>query len=215
MVPVWVKLPHLPIHCWNDEDFQAIGNTLGKYIDKSEPKAPMFSCARICVEVDLEKGLLEAINISIEGWNHLQTVGYEQIPFKCKYCLEYGHFAKPCPKKPKKPNSEDNHEEIWNVASRKKSVKSSMTPQPHVLAKNTTGNKFEALANEDAEIEIPEENEEEATPQEQEIPVEAPSPKQMDPRAEDLPHPVARNEGVVIFEGSITRFRDKESSKET
>ena len=20
-VPVWVKLPHLPLHCWNDEDF--------------------------------------------------------------------------------------------------------------------------------------------------------------------------------------------------
>ena len=56
-VPVWVKLPHLPLHCWNDEDFRTIGNTLGKYVDKSEPKAPMFSCARICVEVDLEKGL--------------------------------------------------------------------------------------------------------------------------------------------------------------
>ena len=31
---VCVKLPHLPLHCWNDEDFHAIGNTLGKYIDK-------------------------------------------------------------------------------------------------------------------------------------------------------------------------------------
>ena len=57
VVPVWVKPPHLPLHCWNDEDFHAIGNTLGKYIDKSEPKAPMFACARICVKFDLEKGL--------------------------------------------------------------------------------------------------------------------------------------------------------------
>ena len=81
-VSVWVKLPHLPLHCWNDEDFQAIGNTLGKYIDKLELKSPMFSCARICVEVDLEKGLPEAINLSIDGWNHLQTVDYEKIPFK-------------------------------------------------------------------------------------------------------------------------------------
>ena len=32
---VWVKLPHLPMHCWNDEDFKAIGNMLGKYVDKS------------------------------------------------------------------------------------------------------------------------------------------------------------------------------------
>ena len=56
-VPMWVKLPHLPLHCCNDEDFRTIGNTLGKYVDKSESKAPMFSYARICVEVDLEKGL--------------------------------------------------------------------------------------------------------------------------------------------------------------
>ena len=70
-IPVWVKLPHLPLHCWNDEDFRAIGNTLGKYVDKSEPKAPMFLSARICVEVDLEKGLPESIILSIDGWNHL------------------------------------------------------------------------------------------------------------------------------------------------
>ena len=51
--PVWVRLPHLQLHCWNDETLQAIENSLGKYIDKAEPKGPLFSCARICVEVDL------------------------------------------------------------------------------------------------------------------------------------------------------------------
>ena len=70
-VPVSIKLPHLPLHCWNDEDFREIGNTLGKYVDKLDPKAPMFSCARICVEVDLEKGLPKAVNLSIDGWIHL------------------------------------------------------------------------------------------------------------------------------------------------
>ena len=54
---VWVRLPHLPLHCWNDKTLQAIGNSLGNYIDKAEPKGSFFSCARICVEVDLEKGL--------------------------------------------------------------------------------------------------------------------------------------------------------------
>ena len=98
-VPVWVKLPHLPLHCWSDEDLKAIGNTLGKHIDKSEPKHPMFSCARICIEVDLEKGFLEAINMSMDSWNHLQTIDYEQIPFKCKTYHEYGHFTIFFPKK--------------------------------------------------------------------------------------------------------------------
>ena len=70
-VPVWVKLPHLPLLGLNDEDLRAIGNTLGKYIDKSEPKPLMFSCGRIFVEVEFEKGLPKAINLSIEGWNHM------------------------------------------------------------------------------------------------------------------------------------------------
>jgi hypothetical protein len=36
---------------------KCIRDSLGKYIDKYEPNPSMFSCARICVEVDLEKGL--------------------------------------------------------------------------------------------------------------------------------------------------------------
>ena len=141
-VPVCVKLPHLPLHCWNDEDFRAIGNTLGKYIDKSEPKAPMFSCARICVEVDLEKGLPKAINLTIDRWNHLQTMDYEQIPFKCKYCHEYGHFAKSCPKKPEKSNPEENPKEGWNVASKRKEARATPTQSQTTAAKNTVENKF-------------------------------------------------------------------------
>ena len=42
-VSVWVRLPHLPLHCWNDETLQAIGNSLGNYINKAEPKGPLFS----------------------------------------------------------------------------------------------------------------------------------------------------------------------------
>ena len=65
-VPVWVLLPHIPLHCWKDETLQAIGNSLGNYIGKKEPKGPLFSCARICVEVYLEKGLPEAVNLLMD-----------------------------------------------------------------------------------------------------------------------------------------------------
>ena len=51
-----------------------IGNSLGKYIDKAKPRGPLFSCARICIEVDLEKGLLEAVNIEMDGWEHYKNV---------------------------------------------------------------------------------------------------------------------------------------------
>jgi hypothetical protein len=56
-VLVWVKLPFLPLHCWNDETLQSIGNTLVKYIDRAEPNDGIQACARNCVEVDLEKDL--------------------------------------------------------------------------------------------------------------------------------------------------------------
>jgi hypothetical protein len=39
----------------------------------------MYSYEIICVEVDLEKGLQEAINISLDGWTHVQQLDYEQI----------------------------------------------------------------------------------------------------------------------------------------
>lgn len=54
--------------------------------------------AKIWVEVDVEKGLLEAICLSLDNWTHAQQLDYEQLPFKCKIWHEYGHFAKNCKK---------------------------------------------------------------------------------------------------------------------
>eukprot|EP00253_Pinus_taeda_P005656 PITA_05656 len=83
-VPFWVHLPHLPLHCWGDESVRAIGNAVGKYIDRSEPKDNMQACTRICVEVDLGRGLPEEIKLKVDDWSHIQQLDYEQIPFKCK-----------------------------------------------------------------------------------------------------------------------------------
>jgi hypothetical protein len=95
-VSVWVRLPFLPLHCWNDETLRNIGNSLGKYIDHAEPRDDLQACAKLCIEVDLEKGLLEAIQLTLDSWSYIQQVDYEQLPFKCKACHEYGHFAKNC-----------------------------------------------------------------------------------------------------------------------
>lgn len=71
-MPVWVRFPHLPLHYWGDKSIKAIGNTMGKYIDRCEPKDIMHACARICVEVDLGKGLPEVINIKVDQRTHIQ-----------------------------------------------------------------------------------------------------------------------------------------------
>lgn len=70
IVPVWVRLPHLPMHCWNPKSLEFIGNKLGKYINQQE-RRDQYSYVRIFVEVDLEEGLLEAIKLMVADWTHI------------------------------------------------------------------------------------------------------------------------------------------------
>lgn len=67
IVHVWVRLPHLLLHCWNEDTMRCIGNTLGRYKDRAKPRAGMFAYARLSVEVNLEKGLPEAIQLSLDN----------------------------------------------------------------------------------------------------------------------------------------------------
>ena len=44
-------------------------------------------------------GLPEAIRLNVADWSHIQELDYEQLPFKCQFYHEYGHFARNCKKK--------------------------------------------------------------------------------------------------------------------
>ena len=96
-VSVWVRLPNLPVYCWDIESLQRIGNGIGHFIDKADNKG-QYTCARICVEVDLEADLPEAVKLTVGSWTHYQKLDYEHLPFKCRNCQEHGHFQRHCPK---------------------------------------------------------------------------------------------------------------------
>ena len=115
-VLVWVRLPNLPMHCWNPKLLNAIGNTLGRYIDMASLK-DQYACARICIEVDLEAGLPEEIKLIVGNWYQFQKLEYEQLPFKCRGCHEYRHFFHNYPQK-----QEDKHEKEdgWKPARKRK-----------------------------------------------------------------------------------------------
>eukprot|EP00253_Pinus_taeda_P022199 PITA_22199 len=117
-VPVWVWLPNLPLHCWSFQSLQKIGNGLGRFIDKADNKG-QYTCARICVEVDLEVGLPEAIKLTFGDWHHFQKLDYEQLPFKCRICHEHGHFQRNCPKA---PSGDKVEEEGWKEIKKGKVV---------------------------------------------------------------------------------------------
>ena len=77
MIPVQIHLQHLTLHYWNDQSLKAIGNALGKYIDKFETKEGIISYARICIKLDLEKGFPKVIKLSLKNWNQLQNLNYK------------------------------------------------------------------------------------------------------------------------------------------
>ena len=114
VVPVWVRMPHIPNHCWNPEPLEAIRNTLGKYIDRAERKE-QYTCARICVEVDLEVGHPEVINLTVADWSHVQELDYDKFPFKCRHSHGYGHFSRSCKKKIDEEDAKDKREQWTQV----------------------------------------------------------------------------------------------------
>jgi len=77
---------------------QEIQNNLGRFIDSAKPKGGIFFYTRVCVEMKLEKGLLEEIKVEMEGWSGVQLLDYEHVSFKCNMSHDYGHFAKNSPK---------------------------------------------------------------------------------------------------------------------
>ena len=124
-VPVWVRLPNLPVHCWNYETLQVIGNGIGKFVDKADNKNN-YNCARICIEVDLEAGLPEAVKLTVGTWTHFQKVDYEHLPFKCRACQEHGHFQRNCPKL---QTQEKEEAEGWQKVKKSKIVPKTKDPR--------------------------------------------------------------------------------------
>jgi hypothetical protein len=149
-VPVWVRLPNLLIHCWNTTSLQAIGNGLRRYIDQEEPR-DQYSCARICVVVDLEVGLLEAIKLKFGDWHHYQKLDYEQLSFKCRGCHEYGHFQRNCPKSsPTEKVGEEGWQQARKGKSKAKGQRNEQTNPPNANSSGTkeTENSFSIMAKE-------------------------------------------------------------------
>ncbi|KAH0748451.1 hypothetical protein KY290_027683 [Solanum tuberosum] len=58
-IPVWIKLPNLPLNCWNSIVLSKIGSSLGKplYADECTTQVSRISFARILVEVDVTRPL--------------------------------------------------------------------------------------------------------------------------------------------------------------
>jgi hypothetical protein len=95
---VWVLLPGLPLHLWNEGALQAIGNSLGNFIsvDKSSLFVASRKVGKVLVEMDIHFGLLEFIEIEWRGRRVLQRLNYLGLPFRCSFCRTTGHLRRDC-----------------------------------------------------------------------------------------------------------------------
>ena len=76
---------------------EGIGNNIGKYIktDLERIDERVYTFARICVEVDLSKGLLDNIRLIYKQKNWSQALDYENTAFRCRLCRLTGHLQMP------------------------------------------------------------------------------------------------------------------------
>jgi len=97
--PVWIYLYSLPLEYWNEETVMDIGNSLGVFIKAAEEtKTRRYtSYARICVQMHLNKALVDSVSLFHDDYEWIQTIDYEHIPFRCCKCHEHGHLFRDCP----------------------------------------------------------------------------------------------------------------------
>ncbi|XP_061346858.1 uncharacterized protein LOC133292467 [Gastrolobium bilobum] len=155
----WVTLPGFPIEYVNSGLMKEIENWIGKFIkvDAATTSMARGRFARMCVELDLTKPL--QAEYKVEG--RIKQVEYEGLHLVCYSCGQYGHRVESCPKKCLHEvggsNEEMNKEITEKEEAREElSIKKARGSQLSNLSRGTNS-RYAILENENAEKEIPDE----------------------------------------------------------
>ncbi|KAK2977066.1 hypothetical protein RJ640_017590 [Escallonia rubra] len=94
-VPIWIKLPQLPLQFWSKSMLSTLGKPL--FTDRMTASHERLNYARVCVEMDVDSDFPQEIP---NDWVHKHKVEYGWKPAMCKYCKVFGHVEISCYKKP-------------------------------------------------------------------------------------------------------------------
>ncbi|KAJ8749677.1 hypothetical protein K2173_010097 [Erythroxylum novogranatense] len=105
-MPLWIKLPNVPLDLWTDKGLSKIGSMVGKPIcsDLVTTQRARVGYARLLVKVDVSKRLVTNFDVLLlEGICFNQQVVYETYPSYCCDCRHFGHNVFICKKTSPKP----------------------------------------------------------------------------------------------------------------
>uniref|UniRef100_A0A0V0H2Y5 Putative ovule protein n=1 Tax=Solanum chacoense TaxID=4108 RepID=A0A0V0H2Y5_SOLCH len=87
IVPLWVRLPNLPLNCWGMDSLSRFGSALGVplYADECTTNIERISYARLLVEMDVTRKLPEKLKVlDLNGKLLEQAVEYDWVPEFCQ-----------------------------------------------------------------------------------------------------------------------------------
>ncbi|KAL2230765.1 UNVERIFIED_CONTAM: hypothetical protein Sindi_1670900 [Sesamum indicum] len=103
MVPVWIKLRHLPVELWTEEGLSIVASGVVKplYPDAITRACTRLYFARVCIMLDVNSKMPNHVIIMTpdEEGGELPCkidVEYEWLPPRCTSCMTLGHSAKEC-----------------------------------------------------------------------------------------------------------------------
>ncbi|GJT46938.1 RNA-directed DNA polymerase, eukaryota, reverse transcriptase zinc-binding domain protein [Tanacetum coccineum] len=106
-LPLWVKIYDIPLEAWNVEGISRIASRIGVLIIMDKITTSIFekpygraSYARVLVEVDVAKGLVDSVEIWYKGLGKSMILNVEYVwrPSLCDHCKMFGHHVRICSK---------------------------------------------------------------------------------------------------------------------
>ncbi|KAI0529111.1 hypothetical protein KFK09_001658 [Dendrobium nobile] len=96
--PIWVRMPHLPLQCWNEKSIACIASRIGKPImlDGNMFHWGRREFARVWVRIQLDQPLPLGVWVDSICGRFFQQVEYEKISNFCFDCRKVGHKEKDC-----------------------------------------------------------------------------------------------------------------------
>ncbi|KAK1267276.1 hypothetical protein QJS04_geneDACA002709 [Acorus gramineus] len=103
-IPIWARLPNLPMFLWDRDTLSRIGSLIGTplFMDSATLKGSRATFSRLCIEVEAIKPIPDSVVVEVSpGMRESFKVEYDWKPSACQFCHSFGHDEALCGKKPK------------------------------------------------------------------------------------------------------------------